>query len=86
MRWTLMRLTLQARTELKPKLAKPQTDLVAAGPPWPVASKASPPTILPFFCPFLPPTPTNILLSGTSLILIGGPILLLSAATKYALL
>merc|ERR1711974_427494 len=77
----------EARTELKPNLAKPQTDLVAAGPPWPVASKASPPTFLPFsstICAFL--SHTNILLSATSLILIVGPILLLVAATKYALL
>ena len=34
-------LTWQARTELKPQMAKPQTDVVAAGEPWPVASSAN---------------------------------------------
>ena len=37
----LTKLTWQARTELKPQMAKPQTDVVAAGEPWPVASSAN---------------------------------------------
>jgi len=74
----------EARTELKPNLAKPQTDLVAAGgQPWPVASQANPLPLPPssaFFSSFLL-LPPLLLLSLTA----NGPILVLAAA-QYVLL